>query len=368
MKKNDNFFNREINWLEFNYRVLEEALDKTNPLLERLKFLSIFSNNLDEFIMVRAAGLVSQVKSGYPIRDDSGLTAEEALDKIEKRLKELVDIQYEHFNKELFPALKKEGFEFYDIKTLPDKYKQSLRELFLKKYFLMLTPMAIDQSHPFPFLAGKTLNLLLKLEDPKKSERLFAVIPYPSKERFIQIPDDETGQKFIFVGELIKLFAGFFFKGYKILNSSIFRITRDAELSIDEGSTEDLLSAIEDELKRREKGEVIRLEVEGDIDEDLLELLKVNTPHYKGFCFKIDGTVDLSSFSQIAFMKGFDHLKDTPLVPILPLEFSDPEVNIFDLISKKDRLLNLPFESFDPVVKFIETAAEDPKVLAIKQT
>lgn len=368
MRKSDNFINRELSWLEFNYRVLEEALDNTNPILERLKFSSIFSNNLDEFIMVRVAALVSQVKSGYPIKDESGLTAEEVLSKIEKRLKELVNIQYNSFTKEIIPKLEKEGFDFFTIHTLPDKYKQSLRELFLKKFFLMLTPMAIDQAHPFPFLPGKSLNLLLKLEDPKKNEPLFAVIPYPSKERFIQIPDDITGQKFIYVGELIKLFAGFFFKGYKILSSTIFRITRDAELSLDEDGAEDLLIAIEDELKRREKGEVIRLEVEENIDDELLEFLSKNTSFYKGFCLKLKGPIDLSSFSQIANIKGFDNLKDRPLVPVLPIEFSDPNLNIFDLISKKDRLLNLPFESFDPVVNFIESAANDPKVLAIKQT
>jgi len=368
MKKSENFINRELSWLEFNYRVLEEALDKTNPLLERLKFLSIFSNNLDEFIMVRVAGLVSQIKSGYPIKDESGMVASEVLEKIEKRLKELVDIQYNCFNNDIKVDLEKNGFYFYNAETVPDKYKQSLRELFLKKFFLILTPMAIDQAHPFPFLAGKTLNLLIKLEDPKKNKPLFAVIPYPSKERFVQIPDDETGQKFIFVGELIKLFAGFFFKGYKIISKTIFRLTRDAELSIDEEGAEDLLSAIEDELKRREKGEVIRLEVEKNIDEELLEFLTKNTSYFKGFCFKVEGTIDLSSFMQIAFIKGFENLKDTPLVPILPIEFSDPELDIFDLISKKDRLLNLPFEAFDPVVKFIESASVDPKVLAIKQT
>jgi len=368
MKKTDNFINRELSWLEFNYRVLEEALDKTTPTLERLKFLSIFSNNLDEFMMVRVAGLVSQVKSGYPIKDESGLTASEILDRIEKRLKELVKIQYDCFNNEIIKDLEKNNFYFYTAETLPDRYKQSLRELFLKKFFLILTPMAVDQAHPFPFLSGKTLNLLIKLEAPKKSEPLFAVIPYPSKERFIQIPEDETGQKFIFVGELIKLFAGFLFKGYKIISRTVFRITRDAELSIDEEGAEDLLSAIENELKRREKGEVIRLEVEKNTDSDLLDFLIKNVSYYQNFCFMIDGVVDLSSFFQVLGVKGCDNIKDEPLIPIMPIEFLDPKVNIFDLISKKDRLLNLPFEAFDPVVRFIETASLDPKVLAIKQT
>ncbi|OHD24927.1 MAG: hypothetical protein A2086_05020 [Spirochaetes bacterium GWD1_27_9] len=368
MSKYEQFFNRELSWIEFNWRVLEEALDKTNPILERLKFLSIFSNNLDEFIMVRISALVSQLKSGYPLKDASGLTAIDVLNKLQKRISELVNLQYECFTNDIQKELEEEGFYFYTVETLPEKYKESLKQLFLKKYFLILTPMAIDRGHPFPFLAGKTLNILLRLEDPKKNEPLFAVIPYPSKDRFIAIPGDETNQKYIYVGELIKLFANYFFKGYNILKSCIFRITRDAELSIDEEGAEDLLSAIEDQLKKREKGSAIRLEVEADADEELLDFLFQNIEYYDGFCFKIKGPIDLSSFSQIVFMKGFEKLKDAPSAPVLSKEFLDVKESIFEIISRKDRLLNLPFESFDPVVRFIEEASCDPKVLAIKQT
>lgn len=374
MKKNDSLFNRELSWIEFNYRVLEEALDKTNPLLERLKFISIFSNNLDEFIMVRVAGLVSQVRSGYPLKDSSGIYPEECLKIISSRLHELIKIQYDCFNNQIIKELEKNNIFIYNKDTIPEIYIQNLREKFVKKYFLMLTPMAIDQSHPFPFIQGKTLNLLIKLEDTKKGEFQYAIIPIPGKDRFVEIDDfgnkenEPNCKKVIFIGELIKLFAVYFFRGYKIIDSSIFRITRDAELEIDEEGSEDLLSTMEVELKKRDRREPIRIEIEENADSDILDLLKKNVDFYNGFFFKITGPVDLSSFMQIALMKGFDNLKDKPLIPVLSKDFSDPDENIFEIISKKDRMINLPYESFDPVIRFIETAANDPKVLAIKQT
>ncbi|HQJ04872.1 MAG TPA: polyphosphate kinase 1 [Spirochaetota bacterium] len=368
MNNADFFFNRELSWLEFNYRVLEEGLDKSNPLLERLKFLSIFSNNLDEFFMVRISGLISQVKSDFQIKDMSGQTPGDILSKINLRVHELVKKQYECFNNDIIPEMRNEGFNFYTAKTIPEMYLESLKNLFLKKHFLILTPMAVDQSHPFPFLSGKSLNILVKIEDPKKKEIKYAIIPYPTDDRFILISDDGNLKNYIFVGELIKLFVSYFFRGYNVLDSAIFRITRDAELSIDEEGAEDLLLEIEGQLKKREKGRPIRLECQSDTSEDIKSFLKENINFYEGFFFDIEGPIDLSSFMQIATVRGYQHLKDVSLPPILPFEFQNEKESIFSIIAKKDWLLSHPYESFDPVTRFIEEASVDPKVLAIKMT
>ena len=383
--KKSSFLNRELSWVDFNYRVLEEGLSKETPLLERLKFISIFSNNLDEFMMVRVAAVVSQAKSNYYNKDVSNLSSVELLEELSKKILELVDMQYKCLNTDIIPKLEKEGIYFYTAKTLPIEYIDQMRELFLNRYFMILTPMAIDQSRPFPFLGGSNLNILIKIEKEEeekdnkkdgsnnnsetniKNRQMFAVIPYPSKERFIPINSFDGKLRFIYIGELIKLFIGFFFKGYNVIDTCIFRITRDSELSINEEGAEDLLITIENELRKRERGLPIRLEVEANANEELLNYLDERIDYYKGFCFKLDGPLDLSSFSQIAFMNGFDHLKDTPLPPITPTGIPDNST-IFDIIAKKDRLLILPYESFDPIVTFIREAAKDPKVLAIKQT
>jgi polyphosphate kinase len=368
MDKNHIFFNRETSWLEFNNRVLEEACDRENPLLERLKFISIFFNNLDEFIMVRISAIISQINSGKIATDQSGHTPQELVSILHKKIKNSTDTAYQALNEDILKNLEKEGITVYDSVNIPAAYNDMLLELFLKKYFLILTPMAIDQSRPFPFLSGKLPNVLFCLENPKNTrERLYAVIPLPDNEPLVAIPGGGKAE-FIYLSEMVKLFAGHFFKGYRILNSSTFRITRDAELNIDEEGAEDLLSVIQEELRKREKGAPIRLEVESSITGELFEYLKNKIGFFGEFCFKTAGYPDPTAFFRIASIGGFDHLKDSELIPSLPIAFSDPNENIFSSIAKKDVILNLPFESFDPVVRLINEAADDDRVLAIKQT
>ncbi len=363
-----NYFNKELSWLEFNYRVLEEALNKETPLLERVKFLSIFSNNLDEFFMVRVSGLLSQIKSGYELKDYSGLTAKEIISKIGKRVKELIKIQYDCFNKEIIPALEKIGFYFYNSKNIPPNFIENLRRIFLNKIFYILTPMAIDQAHPFPFLKNKSLNVIVRLKDPKKpNESLFAIVPYPAEERFISLSENEE-HRYIYIGELIKLFIDYLFKGYNVIETAIVRITRDAELSIDEEGAEDLLAEIEDKLKAREKGEPVRIEIEKSASKEIKDFLLENSRVLPDLFFEIDGPIDLSSFFKIAFIEGYEEYKDLHLPPVMSVEFANNDESFFSIISRKDRLLSLPYESFDPVIRFIEEAATDPKVLAIKMT
>jgi polyphosphate kinase len=259
--KPENLINRELSWLEFNYRVLEEALDKGKPCFERLKFLAIFSDNLDEFLMVRVANLISMVKKKIPLNDPAGYSAEGLLEEIKERLSRLFRIQYKCFNSEILKDLSVNGYEFYTAETIPKKFIKLLKSIFLKKFYLILTPMAIDQARPFPFLAGKSLNILVNLRNPGKQDNLYAVIPVPQSERLIKIPD-KTNKKFIYSEELIKLFTDQIFKGYEIIKTCTFRIIRDAELSIDEEEATDLLMEIENQLKKREKGAPIRLEIE----------------------------------------------------------------------------------------------------------
>ena len=368
-KDNTNIlFNRELSWLEFDYRVLEEGLDPQNRLFERLKFLSIFSNNLDEFFMVRVAGLLSQQKAGYQNKDACGMTPDEVLSQIAKRLRELLKIQYDCFNKVIIPELNKNNIYLYNADNIPEKYESQLKSMFQNKYFMILTPMAVDQSHPFPFISGKTLNLLIKIEEPKKHEKRFAIIPCPAKDVFVKIEDDDEAARFIFVGELIKRYAEQFFKGYKVLESAVFRITRDAELSIDEEGAEDLLSEIEGQLKKREKGAPVRLELEANASDDMKTFLRNNIKCNEEFVFETDGPIDLTGLMQIACMPGYDNLKDDPMPPISHEDFADNTQSIFDIISRRDRILYHPFESFDPVVRFIDEASTDDKVLAIKMT
>lgn len=365
---NNLLFNRELSWLEFDYRVLEEGLDPQNRLLERLKFLSIFSNNLDEFFMVRVAGLLSQQKAGYQNKDACGMTPDDVLHQIAGRLRELIKIQYDCFNNVITPELNKNNIYLYTADNIPEKYESQLKSVFQNKYFMILTPMAVDQSHPFPFISGKTLNLLIKIEEPKKHEHKFAIIPCPAKDVFFRIEDDDSAARFIFVGELIKRYASHFFKGYKVLESVIFRITRDAELSIDEEGAEDLLSEIEGQLKKREKGAPVRLELEANASDDMKKFLRKNIKCSEEFVFELDGPIDLTGLMQIACMSGYDDLKDKPMPPISHEDFSDKTRSIFDIISRRDRILYHPFESFDPVVRFIDEASTDDKVLAIKMT
>lgn len=357
------FFNRELSWLEFNYRVLEEAFDFEEPLLERLRFIAIFTSNLDEFIMVRVAKVIRSSDSEYKKFYPTYHSKEELLKLISQRINELVKLQYSCFGN-LLKELTKHNIIIHTKNDLPQKYLNFLKEIFDEKLYLIITPMAIDQSRPFPDLTSKTLNILVKLK--KNNEYLFAVVPVPNYDRFIRLPD-KNNDRFIYLEEVIKLFLPQFFIGYEVISYCTFRITRDAELTIDEEDTIDLLSAIENQLKQRARGKPIRIEIEKETDIDLINFLLQKIDYQEGFLFEIEGPLDLSAFFYIVNINGHESIKNIPLEPTIPLWF-DKRKSIFEIIKEKDRLLHLPFESFDPVVRFIEEASNDPKVLAIKIT
>lgn len=369
---NDSSFyeNRELSWIKFDHRVLEEARDKTIPLLERMKFLSITSSNLDEFFMVRVASLKDMVHANYKKKDIAGMTPSEQLSAISAATKELVETQYNTYNRSLIPLLNKEGI--YII----GKHEELTKEqaAFVDKYFLenvypVLTPMAVDASRPFPLIRNKTLNIAALLTNKKaKDETVFATVQVPGVlSRLIQIPGKEGCTTFILLEQIIERNIDKLFSNYKVLCAYPYRIMRNADLTIDEDEASDLLKEIQNKLKMRQWGEVIRLEVEDGIDKKLLKFLKSEFKVSDDDVFKISGPVDLTVFMKLFGIEGYDHLRYVQPTPqkVPEIEACD---NIFKAIRNGDIFLHHPYQTFDPVVDFIRQASIDPDVLAIKQT
>ena len=369
---NDSSFyeNRELSWIKFDHRVLEEARDKSIPLLERMKFLSITSSNLDEFFMVRVASLKDMVHANYKKKDIAGMTPSEQLSSISAATKELVETQYNTYNRSLIPLLNKEGI--YII----GKHEELTKEqaAFVDKYFLenvypVLTPMAVDASRPFPLIRNKTLNIAALLTNKKaKDETVFATVQVPSVlSRLIQIPGKESCTTFILLEQIIERNIDKLFSNYKVLCAYPYRIMRNADLTIDEDEASDLLKEIQNKLKMRQWGEVIRLEVEDGIDKKLLKFLKSEFKVSDDDVFKISGPVDLTVFMKLFGIEGYDHLRYVQPTPqkVPEIEACD---NIFKAIRNGDIFLHHPYQTFDPVVDFIRQASIDPDVLAIKQT
>ena len=369
---NDSSFyeNRELSWIKFDHRVLEEARDKTIPLLERMKFLSITSSNLDEFFMVRVASLKDMVHANYKKKDIADMTPLEQLSAISAATKELVETQYNTYNRSLIPLLNKEGI--YII----GKHEELTKEqaAFVDKYFLenvypVLTPMAVDASRPFPLIRNKTLNIAALLTNKKaKDETVFATVQVPGVlSRLIQIPGKEGCTTFILLEQIIERNIDKLFSNYKVLCAYPYRIMRNADLTIDEDEASDLLKEIQNKLKMRQWGEVIRLEVEDGIDKKLLKFLKSEFKVSDDDVFKISGPVDLTVFMKLFGIEGYDHLRYVQPTPqkVPEIEACD---NIFKAIRNGDIFLHHPYQTFDPVVDFIRQASIDPDVLAIKQT
>lgn len=361
--KNKKYLNRELSWLEFNARVLEQAAPKDTPLLERLKFVSIFSSNLDEFFMVRLAGVMSQIRLYYREKYLSGHRPEEIFDLLNKRIRKLVDYEYKLLNKDILPALQNEGVFFYTAANLPEVFSIDIREKFLKKFLMILTPMAVDQARPFPFIPGKTLNILAELSSPEHDQPLYAVVPVPGRERFYEI----SPHNYIYSEELVRIFLKDLFEGYTLEKSCVFRIIRDAELSFDEEEARDLLTAIESELRTRDRGYPVRLEVEKNASSELVAFLHERFELADNLTYYTEGPLNASAFMEFYGMYDNVKLRDARIVPVMPIEFAGRQ-STFAIIAAGDRILNLPYESFSPVEKFVEEASKDPSVLAIKQT
>ena len=372
-QKYEYFQNRELSWLQFNTRVLEEAKDKTNLLFERLKFLSITASNLDEFVMVRVASLKDMVHAGYTKRDIAGMTAEEQLERIGEGMHHLVDSQYSTWNRSLLPLLKKEGLVLIPHHELLDEKQAAFAdEYFETSVYPVVTPMAVDSSRPFPLIRNKTLNIaaLLKKKKGKEGKNVldFATVQVPAVlPRIVELPPKDGVRSVILLEEIIERNISKLFLNYDIVCAHPYRIMRNADLTIDEDEAEDLLKEIERKLKRRQWGEVIRLEVEDNMDKRLLKILKKEFAVKDEVVYAINGPLDLTFLMKLYGMDGFDHLKLKKWTPQPVPEFAN-EDDIFTNIKKGDIFLHHPYQSFDPVVEFVKQAASDPQVLAIKQT
>ncbi len=372
--KPEYYTNRELSWLDFNIRILEEARDKENPLFERLKFLSITASNLDEFFMVRVASLKDQVNAKYEKPDFSGLTPVKQLAGICEKSHKLVASQYSTYNRSLLPALKKDGLFIISLhESLNEAQKRQVDAYFDETVFPVLTPMAMDSSRPFPLVRNKTLNIgaLIRKKGKKqtKNKMEFATVQVPSVlPRFLELETDDKGRRpVILLEQIIERNIQKLFSGNEVVCAHPYRIMRNADLSIDEEEAEDLLKEIEKQIKKRQWGEVIRLEIEDDMDDKLLKILRREFQVHDDDIYRIAGPLDLTFLMKIYGLDGFDHLKDKPWVP-QQVPGITPDTNLFDEISKRDILLHHPYMTFDPVVDFVRQAANDPQVLAIKQT
>lgn len=370
-KQTDFFTNRELSWLEFNYRVLSEARDKGLPLFERLKFLSITASNLDEFFMIRIASLKDMVDANYSKPDIAGLTPTEQLEKILKKAHELVQAQYATYNRSFLPQLKQNKIVIVtEFENLTKEQGEYVDEFFKTDIYPVLTPMAVDSSRPFPLIRNKSLNIGALFKDKKKGGDIdFATVQVPAGlPRFIKIPSAREGETtLLLLEQVIEKNIGKLFLNYEVICAYPYRIMRNADLTIDEDEAADLLIEIERQLKKRQWGQAIRLEVEEGMDKRLLKILKRELAIMDEDIFKINGPLDLTFLMKLYSLDGFDHLKFNSYTPQQAKGINQEE-DLFTQIRRGDILLHHPYQSFDPVVEFVRQASVDPNVLAIKQT
>lgn len=365
--------NRELSWIKFDQRVLSEAKDKTIPLLERAKFISITSSNLDEFFMVRVASLKDMVHAGYKKKDIAGMTATEQLSAINQQTRRLVTDQYNTYMRSLIPLLKKEGICIMDShEDLTEQQAEFVDRYFMENVYPVLTPMAVDASRPFPLIRNKTLNiaalLVSKHAKKEKDEIVFATVQVPSVlPRVVRIPSGENESVFILLEQIIERNIGVLFSNYQVECAYPYRVMRNADLTIDEDEASDLLKEIQSKLKMRQWGEVIRLEIEDKADKRLLRFLRSELKVAEEDIFEIAGPLDLTFLMKMSGLEGYDHLRYKQPTP-QPVPEIEAGADIFAAIRNGDIFLHHPYQTFDPVVNFIRQASVDPDVLAIKQT
>lgn len=365
------YFNRELSWLAFNRRVLEQAEDERFPLLERMRFLAFVSSNLDEFFEIRVSGLIQQVESNLTRPGIDGLGPREQLRRIHNVAAALVEDQYRCWLQQIVPGLEAEHIPFKTRDHLTRREFTWLRNYFAEQVQPVLTPLAIDPAHPFPQFGNKSLNILLWLDDPDtpETERMLAFIPVPRiLPRVVRIPGTRrTPASYVFLSDVLKLFAKELFPGYKIISAHAFRITRNSDLYIDEEEVENLLKTIEEELYNLRKGAAVRLEIEADVPNDLLNELLDAIRLAKQHVFPIRGPINLMRLMSVYDLIDRPDLKFPPFIPHYPTALRTVPY-IYDTLRNEDALLHHPYDSYEPVVDFVKQAATDPEVLAIKIT
>ena len=369
--KPEYYRNREDSWISFNERVLSEARDKNIPLFERLKFLSITASNLDEFFMIRVASLKDMVHAGYTKKDIAGMTAQAQIDLILKRVHNMVDVQYSTYERSLVPMLKQNGLEILAAhEDLTEEQKKYVDRYFDENVYPVLTPMAMDSSRPFPLIRNKTLNIgALISKKGSNEEPQFATVQVPSVlSRIVEIPSGKDNVRtVIHLEQIIERNIGKLFLNYDVVCAHPYRIMRNADLTIEEDEAADLLKEIQKQLKKRQWGEVIRLEVEEGMEKQLLKILKKEFDIKNDAVFLINGPLDLTFLMKVYGIDGFEKYKEKKYIP-QPVPALMGTEDIFEAIRKQDILLHHPYMTFDPVVNFVKQAAKDSDVLAIKQT
>ncbi|WP_352426064.1 polyphosphate kinase 1 [Aminomonas paucivorans] len=372
------FFNRELSWLRFNERVLAQALDPSTPLLERVKFLAIFGSNLDEFFMIRVSGLRRQFLEGVLDLPPDGMTPAEQLGAVRKRLLPTLDQVSACWQKDLLPRLREAGIDVVPYDSVKDKHRSGLRRFFEREIFPILTPLAFDPGHPFPHISNLSLNLAIVLKDPRRGER-FARLKVPGTfPRLLPVPnDDDEGlhkiglkthapRRFLWFEEMIRANLDMLFPGYQVEESFLFRVTRDADIEIEEDEADDLLESIQEGIDRRRFGSVVRLEIEKDAPKRIRDILTRNLELAPYQVYSLDVPIGAADLMELCKTERPD-LKDPPFQPAVPRDLVRGKP-LVEAIRQRDLLLYHPYDSFVPVVDFLRQAANDPDVLAIKQT
>ena len=368
------FINRELSWLAFNRHVLDEAMDERHPLLERVKFHAIFSSNLDEFFMIRVSGLLRQLANGVFEAPPDGLSPARQLDAIQASLIPVLAEQARHWKQHLVPHLAAAGIHIHPYSALNPQQQEAIRTLFINEIFPVLTPLAFDSSHPFPFISNLSLNLAIIIRDEHKKE-YFARVKVPTSlfPRLFRIPEsdetcyaDDTEIHVLFLEEILAANLDLLFPGLEVVAAYPFRITRDADLVIEEDEASDLLTAVEGVMEQRRMGKPVRIEVDRSMPEPICHVLESKLGISSPMIYRLDQPVGMADMMQLLSLNRQD-LKDIPFVPSVPPGFADGK-DLFAAILKNDVLLYHPYDSFSPVVNFIRQAAYDPDVLAIKIT
>src|SRR5437764_5235444 len=356
------FLNRELSWLRFNQRVLEEAEDETNPLLERVKFLSITASNLDEFFEVRLSGLLQRIEDGYTTPGPDGLPPEQELELVIKQTNEFVDAQYACWNDRLRPALAESGIRILELSELDTNAADFLNDYCEREVDPLLTPITIDPAHPFPRVVNKALCLAFLLRRRRRSSAVYmGVITVPrSLPRILRVPSEEGTQDYIFLADLVAAHAAKMYRGYEIVSSAAFRVTRYSNLYLAEEESRNLLESVRTELHNRHKGDAVRLEIEADADPEIIERLRTNFELEPWQVFSVNGPVNLSRLFNIYEQTSHPDLKFKTFIP-RELRLTAKSQDSYEELRRHDLLLHHPFDAYATVVSFIESAAEDSR-------
>jgi polyphosphate kinase len=368
------FINREVSWIRFNRHVLDEAYDTTHPLLEQVKFLAIFANNLDEYFMIRVSGLQRQVTKGVLKSPPDGMTPTQQLDAIRQMLIPELESQSNLWNNELLPHLDKAGIHIHHYADLSEGQKKVMHTFFVNEIFPVLTPLAFDSAHPFPFISNLSLNLAIIIRDPSKKEYFARVkVPINLFSRLVRVPEpsgkirsDDSNVHFVFLEEIITAHLDLLFPGLEVIAAFPFRITRDADLDIEVDEASDLLTTVEEIMEQRAKGKPVRIELDCSMHENICHMLEKKLGVTSSMIYRISHPVGMADLMELMSLDRPD-LKDTPFLPSIPAELSEGK-DIFSAIRRRDIMLYHPYDSFTPVVNFLRQAAHDPDVLSIKIT